>query len=51
MTFETKKITFHIIHMKVFSDFQHSRTLPINAAIEIAHCDYEINSCENGICS
>ena len=38
MTYETNRITFHVIHVKVSSDSRCSRTLPMNAAIESAHC-------------
>ena len=37
MTYETKNITFHVIRVKVSSDSQCSRTLPMNVAIESAH--------------
>ena len=38
MTYESKNITFHVIRVKVSSNFQCSRTLPMNVAIESAHC-------------
>ena len=38
MTYETKNTTFHIIDVKVSCDSRCSRTLPMNVAIEIAHC-------------
>ena len=41
MTYETKNITFHVIHVKVSSDSRCSRTLPMNVAIENAHCGCE----------
>ena len=43
MTYETKNITFHVIHVKLSSDSQCSRTLPMNIAIESAHCGCERN--------
>ena len=39
MTYETKNITFHVIHVKVSSDSRCSRTLLMNVAIESAHFD------------
>ena len=39
MTYETKTITFHVIHVKVSNDSPCLRTLPMNVAIESAHCD------------
>ena len=47
MTYETKSITFHVIHVKVSSDSRCSRTLPITVAIESAHCGCERNSCKD----
>ena len=41
MTYETKNITFQVIHVKVSSDSQCSRTLSMNVAIESAHCGCE----------
>ena len=38
MTYQTNNITFHVIRVKVSSDSQCSRTLPMNVAIERAHC-------------
>ena len=46
MTYETKHITFHVIHVKVSSDCRCSRTLLMNVAIESAHCGCEINLCK-----
>ena len=46
MTYETKKITFHVIHVKVSSDSQCSKTLLMNVAIESGHCDCVRNSCK-----
>ena len=48
MTCETRNITFHVIHVKVSSDCQCSRTLPMSIAIESAHCDCERNKCRLG---
>ena len=45
MTYETQKITFNVIHMKVSSDSRCSRTLSMNVAIDNAHCGCERNSC------
>ena len=36
MTYETKNIPFHIIHVKVSSDSPHSITLPMNVASKSA---------------
>ena len=47
MTYETKNITFHVIHVKVSGDSQCSRTLSMNVAIESAHCGCEWNSCKD----
>ena len=47
MTYETRNIKFHVICVKVSSKFQCSRTLPMNVAIESAHCDCERNSCKD----
>ena len=47
MTCETKNILFHVIHVKVSSGSQCSRTLPMNVAIEIARYGYERNSCKD----
>ena len=44
MIYETKNITFHVIRVKVSSDSRCSRTLPMNVAIESAHCGCERNS-------
>ena len=41
MTYETKNITFHMIHVNASSDPRCSRTLPMNVAIETAHCGCE----------
>ena len=41
MTYETKNITFHMIRVKVSNDSRCSRTLPMNVAIESAHCGCE----------
>ena len=49
MTYETKNITFHVIHVKVSSDSRSSRTLPMNVAIESALCDCERNSCKDRV--
>ena len=38
MTYETKNITFNVIHVKVNSESRCSRTLPMNVAIKYAHC-------------
>ena len=38
MTYGTKNITFHVIRVKVSSKSWCSRTLPMNVAIESAHC-------------
>ena len=46
MTYETKNITFHVIHVKVSSESRYPRTLPMNVAIESAHCGSEKNSCK-----
>ena len=45
--YETKNITFHMIHVKVSSDSRCSRTLPMNVAIESAHCGCERNLCKD----
>ena len=47
MTYETKNITFHVIRVKVSSDSQCSRTLPMNVAIESAHCGCDRYSCKD----
>ena len=47
MTYEIKNITFHVIHVKVSSESRCSRTLPMNDAIESAHCGRERNSCKD----
>ena len=47
MTYETKNITFHVICVKVSSDSQCSRTLPMNVAIESVHRGCERNSCKD----
>ena len=47
MTYETKKITFHKIRVKVSSVSRCSRTLRMNGAIKIAHCGCERNSCKD----
>ena len=49
MSYETKNITFHVIRVKVSSDSRYARTLPMNVAIEIAHCGCERNSCKDWI--
>ena len=41
MTYETTNITVHVIRVKVSSKAQCSRTLPMNVAIESAHCGCE----------
>ena len=38
MTYETKKYTFHVIRVEVNNDTPFSRNLPMNVAIESAHC-------------
>ena len=38
LTYETKNITFNVIHVKVSNDSRCSRTLPLNVAIETAIC-------------
>ena len=48
MTYETTNIIFHMIHVKVSSDSRCSRTLPMNVAIESAHCGCERNLCKIG---
>ena len=40
-----QKITFHVIRVKVSSKSRCLRTLPMNVAIESAHCGCERNSC------
>ena len=47
MTYETKKITFHVIHVKVSSDSRCSRILLMNVAIESAYRGCERNSCND----
>ena len=47
MTYETKNITFQVIRVNVSSKSQCSRTLPMNVAIESAHCGCERNSCKD----
>ena len=47
MTYETKNITFHVIHVKVSSDSRCSRTLLMGVVIKSAHCDRERNSWED----
>ena len=47
MTYETKNITFHVIRVKASSKSRCSRTLPMNVAIESAHCGCERNSCKD----
>mgnify|MGYP007069662555 CR=1 FL=1 len=44
MIYETKNITLHIIHVKVSSDCPCPRTVPMNVAINGAHCGCERNS-------
>ena len=44
MTYETKNIAYHMIRVKVSSYSRCSRTLPMNVAIESAHCGCERNS-------
>ena len=51
MTYETKSITFHVIHVKVSSDSRCSRNLLVNVAIESANYDRERNSCEDWVWS
>ena len=46
MTYETKKITFHVIRVKVSSDSRCSRSLPMNVAIVSARRGFERNSCK-----
>ena len=41
MTYETKTIAFHVIHVKVSKNSRHSRTLSMNVAIESANRDCE----------
>ena len=48
MTYGTKNITFHVIHVKVSSDSLYSRTLPMNVAIESAICGCEKNCASIG---
>ena len=45
MTYETKNITFHVIHVKVRTEIRCSRTLPMNVATKIENCSSERNSC------
>ena len=47
ITYETKNITFNVIHVKVSRDSRCSRTLPMNVAIESAYCGCERNSCKD----
>ena len=47
MRFETKNMTFHVIHVKVSSDSRCSRPLPMNVAIGSARCGCERNSCKD----
>ena len=47
MDYETKHITFHVIHVKVSSHSRCSRTLPMNVAIMSGHCHCERNSCKD----
>ena len=51
MTYETKNIMFHVIHVKVSSKSRCSRTLPMNVAIESAHFGCERNLCKDWACS
>ena len=47
MTYETIDITFQVIQVKLSSDSLCSRTLPMNATIQSAHCGCDINSCKD----
>ena len=47
MTYETKNITLHVIHVKVSSYSRCSITLPMNVAIKSPHCGCERNSCKD----
>ena len=51
MTYETENMTIQAIHVKVSRDSQCSRILPMDVAIERAHCDCERNSCKYWIWS
>ena len=51
MTYETKNITFHAINVKVSSESQCSRTLPMNVAIESAYCGCERTLCMHWVWS
>ena len=51
MTYETKNITFHIIHVKVSNDSRCSRALPMNVTIESAYYGCERNSCKGWVWS
>ena len=46
MTYETKNITFHVIHMNVCSKSRCSRTSPLNVAIKSVHFGCERNLCK-----
>ena len=43
MTYETKKLHYHVIHVKLTSDSRCSRTLPMNVAVKSAHSDRDKN--------
>ena len=45
MSYETKNITFHMVRVKLSSDFGCSKTLPMNVAIESQR-----SSCERNLC-
>ena len=50
MTYDTKNIAFHVIRVKLSSESRCSTTLPMNVAIESAHCGglgFTKNSCED----
>ena len=51
MTYETKNITFHIIHVKVSSDSRCSRTLTMNVANKNAHCGCDRTLCKDWVWS
>ena len=48
MIYETKNITFHVIHVKVNSESRCSRTLQMNVIIESAH--YGCEKFVQGLC-
>ena len=47
MTYETKNTTFSRDTCESEQDSQSSRTLPMNVAVESAHCVCEKNSCKD----